>query len=117
MNRLQKANALLFVSLVLSSPMSFAKDATPVENIIHSSQEMLSDTTITTKVKGLLINEKVFGDKDISLLGVSVKTVDGIVYLKGKVTREDQATNAIKIAKSVRGVKKVVFYFKVAPTA
>ncbi len=67
----------------------------------------MSDTAITAKVKGMYVREKLFGDKDISVMGVNVETTNGVVYLTGTVENQLQADNAVKLAKSIHGVKKV----------
>ncbi|HVY54038.1 MAG TPA: BON domain-containing protein [Gammaproteobacteria bacterium] len=75
-------------------------------NIAQSSQPV-TDVAITAKVKGMFIKEKLFGDKDISAMSINVETNNGIVYLTGKADNQQQIDNAIKIAESVNGVKKV----------
>jgi len=115
MSRLPTVSVILLISAILCSPLSYASTTTPIGTTVASSQQVLSDTAITTKVKGTFVSEKVFGDKDISLLGVKVVTINGVVYLTGTVETETQAHNAIKIAQAIVGVKKVIFKFKVTP--
>lgn len=67
----------------------------------------MQDALITAKVKGMFMQQELFGDKDISAMGIKVETVDGVVTLSGSADNKDQATNAEKIAKSVMGVKEV----------
>jgi hyperosmotically inducible protein len=117
MNRLQTIKALVLIAAVLSSPLSFAKASTQIDKAVNTTEKLVSDTTITSKIKGLYVSEKVFGDKDISVMGVNVETTNGIVRLTGTVTNETQADNAIKIAKAVVGVKRVIFNLKVNPTS
>jgi len=116
MNNFKTFKLVALISLCLASPLTFAKSGS-VTNTVHEAvadvNQAASDTAITAKIKGLYISEKVFGDKDISVLGVSVETKNSVVYLKGHVTSEDQANNAVKIAKAVKGVSKVVFNLKV----
>jgi hyperosmotically inducible protein len=77
---------------------------------VKDSQQPLTDTYITAKVKGLFIREKLFGDKDISAINISVETKNGIVYLSGHVDNNDQIKNAIAIIKkSVPDVKGVEY--------
>ena len=118
MNRLLSAKAIVLTSLLLCSPLSFASATnTPIGNAVNASSQVMSDTAITAKIKGLFVSEKVFGDKDISISGVKVITKNGIVHLTGTVATETQADNAIKIAKSVNGVIKVIFKLNVRPNA
>ena len=61
-----------------------------------------SDAWITTKVKSELATAKNMKDSDIS-----VETNDGVVMLSGTVASHGERTRAMKLAKSVKGVKKV----------
>ncbi|MDN5924716.1 MAG: BON domain-containing protein [Xanthomonadales bacterium] len=66
------------------------------------SQQPVSDTWITTKVKSeLAITDHV------DALDVSVDTVNGVVHLTGNVQSDTERNKAIAAAKSVKGVKKV----------
>ena len=64
------------------------------------------DALITPKVKARFVNEGIFQANH-----VKVVTEDGVVYLLGMVDREE-AENALKIAKSTSGVRKVVQMFE-----
>lgn len=88
------------------------KDVDTANLNIKGSQHPLADSIITAKVKGLFIREKIFGDKDIAAVNLSVETTDGVVYLTGYVDNDVQMQNAIKIAQSVNGVKKVIYRVK-----
>jgi hyperosmotically inducible protein len=76
---------------------------------VKNSTQPFTDTLITAKIKGLFIREKVFGDKDISAINISVETKDGVVYLTGIIENQTQLKNAIKLAETVAGVKKVEY--------
>ena len=117
MSRLPLVKAIVLSSAILFSPLSIANTTTPLGNTVEASRQVVSDTAITTKIKAMYVSQKVFGDKDVSVLGVKVETINGIVYLTGTVTTETQANNAIKIAKVISGVKKVIFDLKVKPAA
>jgi len=84
---------------------------------VKESKNNMADTAITAKIKGLYIREKLFGDKDISVMGVNVETTNGIVYLTGTVDTKLQADNAVKLAKSIKGVKKVESKLEVNPAS
>lgn len=76
-------------------------------------KQPLADTIITAKIKGLLIREKLFGEKDIAAINTSVETKDGVVYLSGVVDNQKQIDNAIEmIKKYVPEVKKVEYSVK-----
>lgn len=93
--------------------ISIAKDTAGVKEVesnhlkVKSSNHPLTDTLITAKVKMAFIHEKLFGGKDVSLNDVKVKTVDGIVHLSGSVNNSDAAATAIKLTKTIEGVKGV----------
>ena len=71
------------------------------ETAMHSDQP-ISDTWITTKVKSELATTK-----DVSSMKISVDTVDGVVFLTGVVDNAASAERAAAAAKTVKGVKKV----------
>ena len=64
--------------------------------------QYLDDTTITAKIKALLLK-----DEQVKGLDVSVKTLAGEVQLSGWVDSPAQIARAGKIAASVAGVKTV----------
>lgn len=74
---------------------------------VKTSKHKIADTTITAKIKGLYVREKLFGDRDISITGINVETTNGIVYLIGTVDSQAEADNAVKLAKSIHGVESV----------
>jgi hyperosmotically inducible periplasmic protein len=83
------------------------KDVDASQLAITQSTQPLTDVAITAKIKGLFIKEKLFGEKDIAAMGITVETNNGVVYLTGNADNSQQIKNAIKIAGSVSGVKKV----------
>lgn len=64
--------------------------------------EYIDDSSITADVKG-----KLLGTKGISSNSVSVKTVNGVVYLSGFVKSADQIDKITQVASQVNGVKSV----------
>ena len=64
--------------------------------------EALSDTVITTKVKGAILAEP-----GLSALQISVDTIDGVVTLSGSVDSQHDIDRAKEVASSVTGVKNV----------
>jgi hyperosmotically inducible protein len=83
--------------------------------ITHEKPTLINDSLLTAKVKGAYVREKIWSEKDIALQTIHVKTVAAVVYLTGTITTKAQAVNAIKIAKNIAGVKKVVSDLKVKP--
>ena len=68
----------------------------------ESSGQYVDDSVITTKVKSALL-----ADPDIKSLDIGVETFKGVVQLSGFVNNADQASKAVEIAKSVKGVRSV----------
>ena len=66
---------------------------------------ILNDTTIK-----LTIVNKFYDDEAINSLNLSSGCYRGHVYLVGEYDKPDQKTRAIKIAKSIKGVKSVTTY-------
>ena len=89
------------------------KDVDASKLVIKHSSRPFADMAITAKVKGKFMEQKLFTDKDISALGISVETINGVVHLDGTVDNSLQADNAVKIAKSVSGVKSVESRIKI----
>jgi len=93
-----------------------------IENVANVDDELLvgtnstmstrsSDTYITSKVKGALVDAK-----DLQSNAIKVVTERGNVYLMGRVT-EREATRATEIARSTSGVLKVVRVFEILSEA
>ncbi len=73
-----------------------------------SSENTLSDSGITAKIKSKFISEKLFGPADISAVTIEVETTNGVVHLTGTADNQEQIDNAVKLSSSVAGVTKVV---------
>jgi osmotically-inducible protein OsmY len=71
----------------------------------------IDDTTLTTSVKTQLARDK-FG----SLTRIDVDTYNGVVSLNGIVGTPQERARAEEIARSVKGVKKVVNNLQVQKT-
>lgn len=89
------------------------KDVNTSKLIVKGSDQPLTDSYITAKVKGDFIKEKLFGDKDISAWTIKVETTDSIVYLTGTSDSKLQSENAVKLAQTIAGVKEVKYRIKV----
>ena len=66
------------------------------------SDQPVSDSVITTKVKALYAT-----DKDVSFRTVEVKPVNGVVHLSGTDKSKQEADKAASMARDVEGVKSV----------
>ena len=67
-----------------------------------NDKRVLADSAITTKVKGEFLITK-----GIPSTAISVETYEGTVQLSGFVDNKEQIAAAVKVAKSVSGVKSV----------
>jgi len=67
-----------------------------------STGEYVDDAVITTKVKSLLA-----ADDFLKSFQISVETYKGVVQLSGFVNSQAAVDKAVKIAKSVQGIKSV----------
>ena len=68
-----------------------------------SLSENVDDSKVTAEVKTKLV-----ADRAKNLLAVNVDTNQGVVYLIGNVDTAEQKAEAERIAKSVKGVQRVV---------
>ena len=66
------------------------------------SDQPVSDSVITTKIKALYVK-----DKDVSFRAIEVKTVNGVVHLGGTAKSRQEADKAESMARNVEGVKSV----------
>lgn len=96
------ALALAF-SLGCASVASVAQavDTPNGENAMNSDQPV-TDTWITTKVKSELATTD-----GVKSMDISVKTVDGVVTLTGVLATDIAVKKATAAAESVKGVKRV----------
>ena len=77
---------------------------------LKESDSSFSDLLITSKIKGMFIQEKLFGDgheNEDNPTNIEVRTHDGVVHLSGTAENQEQAEDAVAITKSISGVKKV----------
>lgn len=98
------------VPLALCGLLTIAAAAAPAfafatgndEHDAQKSDHPVGDSWITTKVKSELATTK-----GVKSMGISVKTVDGVVTLTG--TQPDQAAidKAVAAARKVKGVQRV----------
>lgn len=66
------------------------------------SDQPVSDTWITTKVKADLL-----ATEDVSGLDISVETVNGKVTLTGRVDSQAQIDKAVAVTRAIKGVTSV----------
>ena len=64
---------------------------------------MVTDASITTAVK-----TKLLGDGETPGLKINVDTEDGVVTLHGDVANAEARAEAVRLARTTKGVKRVV---------
>lgn len=93
--------------------ISLAKSVKEVDDVdaaklqVSSSQTPIHDTYITAKVKGTLLKERLFGDREVEYWPIKVETKNSVVYLTGKVDTQAQKKNVLRVVRKVKGVKSV----------
>ena len=95
----------LALATVLSLGASFAVVAqpnTPNDEMGTNSEQPVTDTWITTKVKSELATTD-----GVKSMDISVTTVNGVVTLTGVLDSDIAVEKAVAAAKSVKGVKSV----------
>jgi hyperosmotically inducible protein len=80
------------------------------KNAVSATGEVIDDTWITTKIKADFVNEDALKGSDIN-----VDTNNHVVTLKGTVATLAGKTRAQEIAKTTKGVNRVVNELTVAP--
>lgn len=74
------------------------------KDVSHSTEDVVqdvADSEITAEVKSkLILNDNIPAS-------VTVTTINGIVYLKGKVSTQDDKELAIRLTSQVNGVQRV----------
>lgn len=91
-----------FVASGAVSATETTKTATSKQTMTASAKNLISDSTITSKVKSNLLL-----DKDIKSLSISVTTDKGVVTLSGMVKDKNQKKKILLLAQKVQGVKKI----------
>ena len=107
MNKTRHLSTLLAVSaafLLGAAPLTnaVAQDASTDNGMKAESNQPVTDTWITTKVKSRLATVDGLKSDD-----VSVTTVDGVVTLSGVLPTKVAVKKAIAVSRAVKGVKHV----------
>lgn len=93
------AHSLVVLFLAIMATLAAACAATPTQ---ESTGGYVDDSTITTKIKADLLD-----DKSVSSTDVHVKTYKGVVDLSGFVNSQPEIAEAGRVAGQVSGVKSV----------
>jgi len=97
--------------LPLATMAGTSATVTSDQSVRAETKRIVSDTTLTTKVKAALIREK-----NLSAMDVNVETRNGVVQLSGFVDTADQQVRAAQVAQKVEGVKEVKNDLRLAAT-
>ena len=97
MKNITRKLATLGGALLIASALGCASTRTQ-----EGTGEYVDDTVITTKVKAAILNEPTLKSAEIN-----VETFKGVVQLSGFVRSQAAESNAVKVARSVGGVKSV----------
>ena len=98
-----RLSTVALASLLAAAAVPFATPAFATGNDdAMKSDQPVTDTWITTKVKSELATTD-----GVKSMDVSVKTVDGVVTLTGVLANDMAVKKAVAAAQSVKGVKSV----------
>ena len=103
-----KTGAALLAAVLLAVPLSVGAQSTmdkaqeKAKETTQDVKEVTSDSWITSKTKIAL-----FADERVKGRDVSVETMQGEVFLRGKVDSAEAKAAAMDVAKGIEGVKNV----------
>lgn len=103
MNHIKRSMSALFFAVTLATTMGCAASL-PQE----SAGEYVDDAVITAKVKASILDRPT-----LKLFDIHVETFMGVVELRGVVASQSKIDEAVKVARSVNGVKSVKNYMLV----
>jgi len=79
------------------------KAAGATKDAAVKTKDVVADATITSEVK-----TKLLGDTKVAGLKIDVDTKDNVVTLTGVVTSQEEKNEALRLARTTMGVKRVV---------
>jgi hyperosmotically inducible protein len=103
-----KTSLALLASAILAAPLSVSAGDTmnkaeeKIKGTAHDMKEATSDSWITSKAKIAL-----YADGRVKGHEVSVETMNGEIFLRGKVDSEEAKSAAAEVARGIDGVKNV----------
>lgn len=97
MERIMRSVPMLAVAMLLALFVGCASTESS-----SGTGEYIDDTVITTKVKTAIFNESTLKSSEIN-----VETYKGVVQLSGFVNSREDIDTAVRVARSVEGVKSV----------
>jgi hyperosmotically inducible periplasmic protein len=115
-DHLVKTGLALVTAAFLAAPLSVSAGDTmnkaeeKVKGTTHDMKEASGDAWITSKTKIAL-----FADSRVKGREVSVETMNGEVYLRGKVDSDEAKSAAAEVTRGIDGVKNVKNDLQVVP--
>jgi len=103
-----KAGIALLAAAFVAAPLSVSAGETmnkaeeKIKGTAHDMKEATSDSWITSKTKIAL-----FADSRVQGRDVSVETMNGEVFLRGKIESEEAKSAAAEVTRGIDGVKNV----------
>lgn len=95
-------------AIEISESTDGVKNVNASQLYVSSSNQPLTDTYVTAKIKGVFLkNNLTAGAQNVPLVDVKIETQNGVVLLSGVVQNAAQREKLIKLAKSVDGVSSV----------
>ena len=107
---MSKRHCRLLVAVILVLGLVQPYAAYAADSTVAKAKTYVSDSAITTELKGKFLVEKGLDSMDIK-----VETTRGTVTLRGQVVKESQAALAEKIARETKGVRAVKNKISVMP--
>jgi len=90
------------VAVAMGSSVAFANDDAMKSNPTDDSEQPVTDTWITTKVKSTLL-----ATEDVAGTDINVTTVDGVVTLAGVLDSQASVDKAVEATRAIEGVVSV----------
>ena len=103
-----KAGIALLAAAFIAAPLSVSAGETmnkaeeKIKGTAHDMKEATSDSWITSKIKIAL-----FADSRVKGREVSVETMNGEVFLRGKIESEEAKSAAAEVTRGIDGVRNV----------
>ena len=97
MRQIKRSISAVFLAIAMAAGLGCASTL-PKE----SAGEYVDDTVITAKVKAALLDRP-----NLKSLDIHVETFKGVVQLRGIVASQSVIDEAVKVARSINGVKSV----------
>jgi hyperosmotically inducible protein len=91
-----------------------AKTGKVIRRKAQEAGKAIADATADPRITAS-IKAKLLASRDLSSLGISVNTTDGIVTLSGSVYSTEEVSKAMLIAMETDGVKEVISTLQVKP--